>query len=193
MSAFRLTVRADIVRCLGDKERSMASRVAIVWHNMGLQAVLVYRFGRLLQESRGRLLAWPLLAIGWPLYALFALVIRAAYGIRLELSADIGPGFWVGHFGGVEVADCRFGEHCSIGHQTRIGRAGQPQGPVMGDRVWIGAHVRIEGALRVGDDATIASGAHVIRNVPGRSLVVGDPGRAVFRYDNTQIMPRPHP
>ncbi len=185
-------VRADLHRCLGDKERSTLRVVAIVWHGMGLQAVLVYRFGRLLRDLRPRVLAWPLLPAAWLLYGLAALVIRRAYGIRLGLSADIGAGFWVGHFGGIEVVNCRLGEYCSVGQQTKVARCGDAPGPQIGNGVWIGAHARIVGPFRVGDGATIAPGARVTTNVPGRVLAVGDPARVVSRYDNSQIMPRPY-
>jgi serine O-acetyltransferase len=193
MSGFRAAVRADLQRCLGDRERSAMSALGILWHDMGLQAVLVYRFGRLLRAARRWVPLWPLLLPAWLLYALAALWVRSAYGVRLALSADIGAGFWVGHFGGVEVVNCRLGERCSVGQQTKVGHAGDIHGPQIGDGVWIGAHARIVGPWRVGDGATIAPGARVTKNVPGRALVVGDPGRVVFQgYDNTQIMPRPH-
>jgi serine O-acetyltransferase len=193
MSGFRAAVRADLERCLGDRQRSAIGVLAILWEDMGLQAVFVYRFGRLLRAARRRVLLWPLLLPAWLLYALAALWVRSAYGIRLSLSAEIGAGFWVGHFGGVEVANCRLGERCSVGQQTKVGHARETPGPQIGDGVWIGAHARIAGPLRVGDGATIAPGARVTKHVPGRALVVGDPGRVVFQgYDNTQIMPHPH-
>lgn len=192
MNAFRAAVRADVHRCMGDQPRSALGVVSILWHDMGLQAVLVYRCGRWLCAARQRMVLWPLLPPAWLLYWVAALWVRAAYGINLALSADIGPGFWVGHFGGVEVLNCRLGEQCSVGQQTKVGRAAEASGPQIGNGVWIGAHARIFGAVRIGDRATIAPGAHVTRNVPGQGLAVGDPGRVVLRFDNTQIMPRPH-
>ena len=192
MSEFREAAGADLRRCLGDKQRSLWNVLAILSDNMGLQAVLVYRCGRWLRAARRRVLLWPLLPVGWLLYAMAAAWIRRAYGIRLSLRAEIGAGFWVGHFGGIEVVNCRLGEHCSVGQQTRVGRGGDLQGPQIGNGVWIGAHARIVGPVRISDGATIAPGAHVTRNVPGRALVVGDPGRVVFGYDNAPIMPHPH-
>ena len=189
MSSFRDVVRADVRRCVS--ERSMRRVVATMWNQMGLQAVLVYRFGQLLRSSRRRILLWPLLPFGWLIYGLAVLWVRRAYGIRIALSAEIGAGFWVGHFGGVEVINCRLGERCSVGQQTKVGRTGDGAGPQVGDGAWIGAHSRITGPVRVGNGVTIAPGARVSRDVPDRALVVGDPGRVVFRgYDNSQILPR---
>jgi serine O-acetyltransferase len=191
MSSFWGVMRADVQRCVGGKQTSLR-RVAIIGVHMGLQAVLVYRFGRLLIASRKRVAAWPLLPVGWLLYGLAAFVVRRAYGIHISLSADIGAGFWVGHFGGVQIMNCRLGQRCSVGQQTHVGEAQQAHGPQVGDGAWIGAHARITGPVRLGNGVTIAPGAHVTRNVPDRALVVGDPGRVVLTgYDNSRILPHP--
>lgn len=190
MSTYWETVRADIRRCVNDKEASTRHVLATLGVHMGLQAILVYRFGRLLRASRTRIAVWPLLPAGWLLYLVAVVIVRSAYDIRIALSADIGAGFWVGHFGGVEVINCRLGERCSVGQQTRVGQAQQAEGPQVGDEAWIGAHARIIGPVRVGNRVTIAPGARVTRNVPDRALVAGNPGRVVFRgYDNSRILP----
>jgi serine O-acetyltransferase len=76
-----------------------------------------------------------------------------------------------------------------VGQQTKVGRPGELAGPQIGNGVWIGAHARICGPVSVADGATIAPGARVIKNVPSRALVVGNPARVVFRgYDNTRIL-----
>lgn len=190
MSTFWNAVRADLRRLLAEDETSVRRRLAVIWTEMGLQAVFVYRFGQLLRAGRRRILAWPLLPLGWALYGIAILVTRSCYGIRLSLTAEIGPGFCVEHFGGIEVANCRLGEGCSIGQQTKVGRVRESAGPQIGNGVWIGAHARVFGPLRIGDGTTIAPGARVTRDVPERALVAGDPGRVVFRgYDNQKIRP----
>lgn len=192
MSAFWQLVRADLHRVVAESETSVRRKLAVIWAEVGLQAVFVYRFGQLLRSGNRRILAWPLLPVGWALYGLAILVIRSCYDIRLSLSAEIGPGFCVGHFGGVEVINCRLGELCSVAQQTKVGRAQDSAGPQVGNRVWIGAHARIFGAVRIGDGTTIVPGARVMRNVPDQALVAGDPGRVVFSgYDNTRILPAP--
>jgi serine acetyltransferase len=101
MSGYGDVVRADIRRCVSEQEMSTRRVVAAVWDKMGLQAVLVYRFGQLLRHSRRRMLLWPLRPLGWLMYACAVMVVRHGYGIRLSLRADVGAGFWVGHFGGI--------------------------------------------------------------------------------------------
>jgi serine O-acetyltransferase len=182
-------VRADIERCLNDQHASLWRMATAVRRELGLQALLVYRFGRLLRAGRRRPLTWILLPPGWLLYGIAAFLIRHCYDIRLELSAEIGPGCLVRHFGGIAVANCRLGARCSFGQQTRIGRADEPDGPQTGADVWIGAHAEVRGPLRIGDRATVAPGAKLSRNVPAYALVVGDPARIVLRYDNSPILP----
>jgi serine O-acetyltransferase len=194
MNEFMEAAAADVERCRNPHHASAWHTLAVIWREVGLQAVLVYRFGRALRAGNRRVPLWPLLPFGWLLYALGAVAMRRCYGIRLALNADIGKGFWVGHFGGIEVVNCRLGEQCSVGQQTKVGSETHQGGPQIGDGVWIGAHARITGSAHIGSGVTIAPGARVTRNVPAHSLVAGDPGRVVFRgYSNKDILPAaPH-
>jgi serine acetyltransferase len=191
MSSFLQLARADLRRYLDQNATSVWSKFDAVCRNEGLQAILVYRFGRMLTSKQKHVLLWPLLAVGWGAYALAALLMRRGYEIEVSLSADTGAGFWIGHFGGIEVINCRLAERCSVGQQTKVGRAEQLDGPQIGDSVWIGAHAKIFGPVKVGAHATIAPGVCVTKDVPGNSLIVGAPGRIVSRrYDNSHILPR---
>lgn len=191
MHPFRHVIRADFERWLDGRPMSMRNSASAVLRNQGLQAVLVYRFGSRLLAAKRQPWWWPLLLVGAPLYLIAAALIRGCYGIHLSLSAQIGPGFSVQHFGGVEVANCRLGEGCTVGQQTKVGSRTTAEGPQVGDGVWIGGHAKVLGPVRVGDGATIAPGARVMKTIPARAFVVGDPGRVVFRgYDNTQIQPK---
>jgi serine O-acetyltransferase len=131
---------------------------------------------------------WPVLLVGWVPYLLLAAFMRFGYGIDLRSSAQIGPGLYIGHFGGIRVADCRIGSGCSIAQQCQIGPAGAA-GPLIGDRVWVGAHARVLGAISVGDGVTISAGCHITRDLPARVLVVGNPARITMRdYDNSRLL-----
>lgn len=189
MNRLGALVRSDIARSLNDQAYTFWQALGALRREFGLQALLVYRFGRLLRSGRRQVLLWPLLAAGWLLYLPAAALMRACYGIRLALSAEIGPGCLVRHFGGIEVMNCRLGARCSVGQQTRVGRAAEPLGPQIGDGVWVGAHAQVWGAIQIGGGATIAPGARLNRNVPANALVVGDPARVVARYDNSPILP----
>jgi serine O-acetyltransferase len=184
-------LRADIERY---RAASQVSSLRALLNFRGLQATAVYRLGGTLARwwSLPRLhflLLWPLLPPGLILYALGILLARKGYGIRLDLSAKIGPGLYIGHLGGIRVTNCTLGAHCSIAQQCKIGRPSEPAGPVIGNRVWIGAHARVWGPITVADASTIAGGAYVNRNVASRVLVMGNPARVISNeYDNSQML-----
>ena len=179
---------ADVRRCA--KHDKVPRRfLQLCWDNFGLQALFAYRFGRWLLQAGRRPWLWPLLPFLWPLYYLMSRYTWVAFDIRLELSAEIGPGFYIGHFGAIRVRSCRIGSDCSIGRLTNITAAASGTGPVIGDRVWIGAHVQIVGPYRIGSGSTIAAGAAVRRDVPANALCVGNPARIVLSdYDNRLIL-----
>lgn len=178
---------ADIRRCT-DAGAALCT-LQLFAHNYGLQALLAYRLGRWLLRCQRKYQWWPLLPPGWCMYYLLSRYVRLAYGIHLELCADIGPGFYIGHFGAIRVRRCRIGVNCSVGRLTSIAPAAGGEGPIIGDRVWIGAHVQIVGAYRVGSDATVSAGAVVLRNIPDKALCMGNPARIVMRdYDNRSIL-----
>jgi serine O-acetyltransferase len=190
MSSITKVLREDFESYPRGRITGAANACVTIFNNPGLQAVLVYRFGRFLFLRRRDVRWWPLLILGAPVYGLGALFVRKCFGIRLLMSAWIGPGFSVAHFGGVEIQNCRLGERCAVAQQTKVGSPDGVPGPQIGDGVWIGAHARILGPITVGDGATIAPGARVTRNVPKRSLLVGDPARIVSRsYDNRRLLP----
>ena len=179
---------ADLRRCV-DIDHTRPALLQLFSENYGLHALLAYRLGRWLLRAGRRYYLWPLLPCGWLLYLLLSRLARAIFDIRLELSADIGPGFYIGHFGAIRVRHCRIGADCSMGRLTNIMPAAAGAGPDIGDRVWIGAHAQIVGAYRIGSGATIAAGAVVQRDVPPGALCLGNPARVVIpNYDNRGIL-----
>jgi serine O-acetyltransferase len=179
---------ADLRRC-ADIAQTRRTLLWLFADNYGLHALLAYRLGRWLLRARRSFYLWPVLPFGWPLYYLLSRFAQLAFDIRLELSADIAPGFYIGHFGAIHLRDCRIGPNCSIGRLTNIMPAAAGPGPVIGERVWIGAHAQIVGAYRIGAGATIAAGAVVQEDIPERALCLGNPGRLVMReYDNSGIL-----
>jgi serine O-acetyltransferase len=179
---------ADFRRCADIDEGHGAPR-RLFMHSYGLQALLAYRLGRWLLGARRRYWLGPLLPICWLLYLVLSRCAWAAYDIRLELSADIGPGFYIGHFGAIRVRRCKIGANCSISQLTMISAGTDGAGPVIGDRVWIGAHAQIVGPHRIGSDATVGAGTVVRGDIPAGVLCLGNPARPVRRnYDNRRIL-----
>jgi serine O-acetyltransferase len=146
---------------------------ALALNDAGVQALAVHRLGKWLLASRSSV-ARRLLPVQRALSAL----VRLATDIDLDLSADIGPGLVIYHFGGIRVAACRIGADCAIHQEVRIEpRPGERIGPVLGDRVVVNPHACVVGPVRIGDDAKIGAGTKVEQDVPSSALVLGMPPR----------------
>jgi serine O-acetyltransferase len=184
-------IRADFMRTYRIKETSrLIDYLYSVWVNYGLRAIVIYRFGRWLNHVPKHSLVWFITILLYPLYSLLSAWTRKAYGIDLDLSADIGPGFYINHFGGIEVRNCRIGSHCNIQQQVKVGSAKTTNNSlVIGENVYIGAHTHIFSDVTVGDGVTVGAGALVTEDIPAHCLVLGNPGRIAQRnYDNSVLL-----
>lgn len=95
----------------------------------------------------------------------------------------------------LDVAEIRIGNNCLIGPDVGVYTAGhrlQPEGRVfdgygmpvtIGNDVWIGGHSTILPGVTIGDGAVVAAGAVVIKDVPSRTLVGGNPARLIKTID----------
>lgn len=181
-------VRADLSRIKAIEPNSPVPLRFLIG-SCTIHALLTYRLGRALH-------AWPLvlrctLALPlWCLYGVLAVYVRQGCGIRLSIDASIGAGFYIGHFGGVDIRRCSIGRGCTIGQQTMIGpleKAGAT--PTIADGVWIGVHSQIVGGVNIGSGATIGAGTRVTQDVAPGSLVMGRPPRVIVNsYRNTALM-----
>ncbi|HSB97618.1 MAG TPA: hypothetical protein VLC91_14265 [Spongiibacteraceae bacterium] len=188
----RAAFLADCRRVHRTETLPMLQLLKLIVASPGLKALLGYRLGRhlLLLQTQRRL---PLLQpFGWLLYRLISGYVRLALDIRLDLSADIGAGLYIGHFGNIVVRHCKLGTHCSIAQSVHIepDDAEDPTtGPTIGERVWIGGHAKIIGTYQIGDRSTVGAGAVVKRDIPSGALFMGSPGRVVMSdYDNSDIL-----
>lgn len=184
-------IRADIMRTFRSKESSRPfNYLYSLWVNYGLRALVIYRFGRWLNYVPKHSLIWFITLFLYPIYWLMSAWIRNAYGIDLDQSADIGPGFYIGHFGGIEVKNCRIGSHCNILQQVKLGSAKTTDKTlVIGERVYIGAHAHIYADVTIGDGATIGAGAVITEDIAPYCLVLGNPGRIIQQdYDNSALL-----
>lgn len=184
-------IRADVLRFhrLNTPLRPQ-DFLSALWRNYGLQALIIYRLGRWLKATQNGLIKTILVLPLYPVYWILAFGVRKAYGIQLAQTANIAPGLYIGHFGGIEVRNCRIGPRCAIQQQVKLTPLeNADRGPTIGEGVWIGAHAQIRGNFAVGDGATIGAGAVVIENIPQRCLALGSPTRVAQRdYDNQAFL-----
>lgn len=108
---------------------------------------------------------------------------RFRYGFDLSPQTRIGPGLFIGHFGGVVISPfATLGSNVNIAQGVTIGatsRGSRIGAPTLEDRVWVGANAILVGKITIGREALIAPGAYVNFDVPSRAVVLGNPGKIV--------------
>lgn len=111
------------------------------------------------------------------------------YGISIPYNAPIGPGFHLGHFGGITVSSrARIGRNCNLSQDVTIGvsnRGSRAGVPCIGDNVYIGPGAKLFGGISIGNNVAVGANCVVTRDVPDNAVVVGIPGR-VISYNGAQ-------
>ena len=105
------------------------------------------------------------------------------YGISIPFDTEIGPGLYIGHFGGIVVNHRSvIGRNCNLSQGVTLGMAnrGERQGaPRLGDGVYVGPGAKLVGGVTVGDNVAIGANCVVTADVPNDAVVVGVPGRVI--------------
>jgi serine O-acetyltransferase len=106
-------------------------------------------------------------------------VIEMMTGIVIPATAQIGPSFYIGHFGGIILnADVIIGANCNISQGVTIGISGQNENrgvPVIGDNVYIGVNTVVAGKIIIGNNALLGSCSLVTSNVNANAVMLGVP------------------
>jgi serine O-acetyltransferase len=172
-------LRADIRRTHDLLEGGRLRRALGCARSPGVQAVVVYRFGQWLAAR-----AIPVRIVLEPFFVVAQFLVRALWGIEIPRSARIGPGLYIGHFGGITVSpEVVMGAHCALSPCITIGLAGKGERlgvPVIGDNVYVAPGARIFGKI----------GANVVvhRDVPDNAVLALDPGFKIIGLSGNQGM-----
>lgn len=98
----------------------------------------------------------------------------------VDPNATIGRGLILPHPNGVVVhSDAVIGDDCLIQQQVTIGQLADPDAPVIGSGVYIGAGAKVLGKVVIGDRARIGANAVVLCDVPAGWSAVGVPARLI--------------
>jgi serine O-acetyltransferase len=188
MAQARGILRADIMRTYEYLQGSRLRRAVNCLRSPGVQAVIVFRFGQWL-DSRPSL---PKLLLQ-PVYFFLNGLVQIMWGIELPRSATIGPGFYIGHFGGITIApDVVIGRNCNISQDLTIGLSGQGERagvPTIGDNVYLAPGARVFGKISIGNNVKIGANAVIYRDIPDNAIVVLEPGFKIVSYKGNQKTP----
>ncbi|WP_424006337.1 sugar O-acetyltransferase [Haloferax denitrificans] len=96
----------------------------------------------------------------------------------------------------LDVCPITIGDNCQLGPGVHVYTATHPldaaeriKGPesgepvTIGDNAWLGGRAVVNPGVTVGDDAVVASGAVVTKDVPDSVVVGGNPARVIKRLD----------
>ena len=109
--------------------------------------------------------------------------------IKIGKNVFINSGCCFQDQGGIEL-----GDGCLIGHQAVIATLNHDLDPnkrgsmipvkvTLGKNVWVGAHATILPGVKIGDNAVIAAGAVVTKDVPANTVVAGVPAKIIKTID----------
>ena len=111
-------------------------------------------------------------------------------GIEIHPGATIGHRLVIDHGMGIIIGEtAEIGDDCLLYQGVTLGGTGKDKGkrhPTLGNNVMVGSGAKVLGPFRVGDNARIASGAVVLREVPPNCTAVGVPAH-IARLDGKPV------
>ncbi len=107
----------------------------------------------------------------------------AVFHVDIHPAARIGHGVFIDHGVGVVIGETAVvGDDVSILQGVTLGGVGANRGdrhPRIGNGVLLSADAMVLGDIRIGDDAKVAAGSVLLRDVPAGCTAVGAPARLV--------------
>src|SRR4051812_16378658 len=160
-------VRRDVAAAIDRDPAARGVRPAEILATWpGVQAVLSHRVAHALHDA------------GVPVVPrALATATRAATGIEIHPSAEVGAGLFIDHGSGVVIGEtAEIGDDVTLYQGVTLGGTGFATGkrhPTVQDNVTIGSGAKLLGPITVGHGAKIGANSVVITDVPPNSTVVG--------------------
>jgi serine O-acetyltransferase len=175
-----MSIREEIQNIMS-KDPAARSELEVLLCYPGLHAILLHRLAHRLWRMR-----WIIPA------RMVSQFNRALTGIEIHPGARIGRRVFIDHGMGVVVGETTIvGDDCVIYQAVTLGAGsdarkgvqtrGKKRHPTLGSGVIVGSGAEIQGPIKVGDNVQVASGSIVLKDVPDNSIVVGVPGRVIYR------------
>lgn len=105
------------------------------------------------------------------------------FDVDIHPAARIGRAVMLDHASGITIGETAIvGDGCSLLHGVTLGGTGKEVGdrhPKIGKGVLLSVGAKILGNITIGDEAKVAAGSVVLKDVPSRCTVAGVPARIV--------------
>jgi serine O-acetyltransferase len=181
MTSLLIMIKKDILRTADLIQGGKLKKIIGCCGSPGVHAVIILRFGQWLLKQKGLFRI-----ILEPIYIFLFYMIRSTWGIEIPREAEIGEGFYIGHYGGIIVASSvKIGKNVDISHQVTIGVSGQGEKrgcPTIGDYTYIAPGAKIFGKIKIGNYVKIGANAVIYKDIPDNAIVVSYPGFKIISY-----------
>ncbi len=177
-------IRED-VRSIRERDPAARSSAEVLLLYPGLHAVIAHRIAHCLYNQKMYFAARAV-----------SQLTRSVTGIEIHPAAKIGRGLFIDHGAAVVIGEtAEVGDGCTIYQGVTLGGTGKNTGkrhPTLGNNVMVGAGAKVLGPFKVGDNAKIAAGAVVLKEVPADSTAVGIPAKIMHRNHNFSDLDQVH-
>jgi serine O-acetyltransferase len=173
--------RRDVTAAM-ERDPAVRSRLEVMLCYPGVHALAFHR------------LAHRLWGAGWCVTARFVShVSRFLTGVEIHPGARIGSGVFIDHGMGLVIGEtAEVGDDVTLYQGVTLGGTSlkrEKRHPTLERDVVVGTGAAVIGAIRVGEGARIGAGSVVVAEVPPNSVVVGVPGKVIYR-DGRKLAPR---
>jgi serine O-acetyltransferase len=168
-------IREDI-QSVFDRDPAARNVFEVLFCYPGFHALLFYRIGNWFWRHRYYFLGRLTSHIG-----------RFFTGIEIHPGATIGRKFFIDHGMGVVIGETsEIGDNVTLYHGVTLGGTTWKKikrHPTIGNNVVIGVGAKVLGPIKIGDNSKIGANSVVVNEIPPNSIVVGIPGKVVFRVE----------